>query len=685
MSAPDRAARWTRPAKRRAGVATLVIGAPLAAATALWSLPLAIVLLAATAVAAWRRARRFDRRWLVRRLDARHAAAQDSADLLFADPATLGPLQRLQLARVSQGIAEEATDLADPWPVGRIAAAWLAAGALVAAILLWPAAREEPLAPSDEGVARVPGVPALTGQRLRVVPPAYTGLPARDLATLDARVPAGSRIEWTLAFDPAPAAAALAFLDGRRVVLAPGARWRGATTLVRSGLYRVAPAGAPAGRLHRIDAVADQPPRVVVRAPRETLTLATPGQRGWTVAFEARDDYGVAAAARLVVTTASGEGEQVTFRERTLALSGSGAATARRFATTLDLPAMGLTGAGDLIAQLVVTDGARHVVRGPSLILRRKPPQSDLGTGLDVGVRVALPAYLTSQRQVIIDAQALLRERRRLSPAAFLARAQRIGDDQGALRMRYGNFLGGETEGASNAMPTSDAEAPAADVHSPDDGHDHGPAGTPLVGRAEDVLGEFGHAHDEGEAATLFDPETHARLTEAVDQMWQSEGALRGGDPARALPFANRALVLIKQVQQATRVFLAKVGSELPPIDAARRMTGKRDDIAPTMLALPARDGDEAAAARAWAAVDGVGRGDTAALDRFLAGAAVRDPLALAAARDAVRRDPACAACRARLRGLVWEALSRPPAGAARRAGASAAGRRYLDAIGGAR
>ncbi|MGJ3627498.1 hypothetical protein AB5I41_12005 [Sphingomonas sp. MMS24-JH45] len=75
------------------------------------------------------------------------------------------------------------------------------------------------------------------------------------------------------------------------------------------------------------------------------------------------------------------------------------------------------------------------------------------------------------------------------------------------------------------------------------------------------MLGEFGHAHDEGEASTLFDPETHARLTQAVDQMWQSEGALRLGDPARALPFANRALVLLKQVQQATRVFLAKVGS----------------------------------------------------------------------------------------------------------------------------
>ncbi|MGJ3627502.1 hypothetical protein AB5I41_12025 [Sphingomonas sp. MMS24-JH45] len=45
------------------------------------------------------------------------------------------------------------------------------------------------------------------------MPPAYTGLPARDLTSLDARMPAGSRLEWTLAFDP------------RRM----GRRWRSST------------------------------------------------------------------------------------------------------------------------------------------------------------------------------------------------------------------------------------------------------------------------------------------------------------------------------------------------------------------------------------------------------------------------------------------------------------------------
>jgi len=46
-----------------------------------------------------------------------------------------------------------------------------------------------------------------------------------------------------------------------------------------------------------------------------------------------------------------------------------------------------------------------------------------------------------------------------------------------------------------------------------------------------------------------------------------------------------------------------------------------------------------------------------------------------------VRRDPGCAACRARLRGLVWTALQPPQPHAARRPDADAAGRRYLEAL----
>jgi len=671
---------WLRPAKLRMAVIAVLAATPalLVVASVTWRLigPLAAFLAALLGVAimGWivhRRAARLTPDWLVRSWNARRPDLEDSSELLFADAAALGALPRLQRERLRGRLdAAPPPDLRPRWPGRTLTLAWALGLATAVALILWPHRQaSDTLAPSRDETPAAPGAPRLVGQRLRIVPPAYTRLPPRDLDRLDAKVPQGSRLIWTLAFAPEPGTASLVVLGGGSVPLAKaGESWRGAMLLGTSILYRIAPMSQ---HLHRIEAVADQPPAVTARTPSKTLTIATAGQRNWTLLFEASDDYGVAPQADLTVTVAAGEGENISFREHHLRLQGSGDPRRRRFAATLDLAALGFAGPGDLVAQLTVRDERTpgpQIARSPSLILRRLPPSATQGIGVDGALRATLPAYLRSQRQVIIDAEALLRQRRGMSAERFRDRAIAIGEDQAALRLRYGQFLGGEHEVHGAELPTSDA-APAT------------------LGREEDVLGEFGHAHDEGEAATLFDPRTRARLTEAVDQMWQSEGALRGGDPVRALPFANRALVLIKQVQQATRVFLAKVGgSELPPIDEARRMTGKRDDIAPAEPGLTARPFDAAAAA-AWAAIDGsAGEArDLTPLTRWFRAnrARVADPLAWDDALDRLRRDPACGACRDRLRGLVWRALPTPPVGAARRDGAGASGTRYLDALAG--
>lgn len=680
MSGEPLVRSWTRPARLRGTADDVALGLPVVLLAALlpgrlagWGAGLGVGLaaLAALVLAARVRSRRFGQAWLVTRLNATHPELEDSADLLLAAPDALGPLQRLQRARLEARLAGAPADLLPTRSAHRLALAWGTGLSAMAAIVLWPVQRPEALAPSSEGAVATPGVPRLIGQRLTVVPPVYTGLPARSLATLDARAPQGSRLVWTLAFAPRPRGATLVFLDGHRVPLAPeGERWTAALPLDHSALYRIALEGAPPARLHRLDAIADQPPRVAVRTPPRTLGIATAGQRAWSLVFTATDDYGVAPNARVRVTVAAGAGELVTFRERALNVAGTGPPRARRFAITLDLPALGFTGPGDLVAQLGVADtrpGAPQTARSPSLILRRLAPKATQASGLDAAVHTVLPGYLRSQRQVINDAVALLAERRALPPPKFGARAQSIGADQHALRMHYGDLVGQETESAAAPLTTA-APQPTA------------------LGRQEDVLAEFEEEKENPEAATLFDPATKARLSTAVDQMWQSELALNQADPARALPFANKALALLKQVQQATRMFLARVSTpELPAPDETRRLTGKRDALAPNDLAVPSREGSEAAAADAWSAIDGLGRGDPERVARWSReqGARVGDPLALQAALDAARRDPGCGACRDRLRALVWAGLRRPPPGTARRLPGDAAGRRYLMAIGG--
>ncbi len=312
-------------------------------------------------------------------------------------------------------------------------------------------------------------------------------------------------------------------------------------------------------------------------------------------------------------------GENVAFRERTIAIGGSGGAKRRRFAARIDLAAIGFGEPGDLVAQLIVADNrapAPQLVRGPSLILRR-PAAALAESGIEASVRRVMPAYFTSQRQIIIDAEALIAQRGKLAPDAFVARSDAIGADQRLLRLRYGQFMGEETGGgATAAMPTSDAEEGAEEgaeqgsETAGHDDHDHAgaPPASPAFGAIGDVTAEYGHTHDESEAATLLDPGTRATLRKVLDAMWQSERALRQGEPRRALPFANTALKFLKQVQQATRIFLQRTGTQLPPVDEARRLTGKRDGIAQPVLPVLVVPAGDAVPAAAWRALAGAAR-----------------------------------------------------------------------------
>ena len=698
MSALPPLARWTAAARRRSWIDDALTGAPvvlLAAATA-WRLagaPLA-ALIAAVGVAAglmlaFARARRFDRTWLVRRLDALRPDLEDSADLLFAGGA-LSPLQALQRRRLETRVATApGPDLRPAWSIRRMLIAWGLAGLALAAIWLWP--RAAAMSPAAEGPPPAPGVPHLTAFRLRVTPPAYTGLPARDLTALDGRVPQGSRLDWTLRFAPQPRAAALAPPDGSGLPLRrAGGDWSVALTLDRSWLYRVAPAGAPAfpaTPLHRLDATPDEPPRISVLQPARSLSLVSPGQRLWPLVFEATDDYGVAADARLHLTFAEGEGEEVKFRERTLVIHGTGPPRRRRFTAALDYAALGFTRGGDLVAQLMVDDNrapSPQTTSSPSLILRWPSASEPPGEGLDAAVKTVLPAYLRSERQIIIDAEQLLRDRRGLDPKRFLARSDGLGADQQGLRLRYSQFLGGENEHAENALPTDDADEAAPPTTPAAPG---APPPPKTFGVEGDTLHAYGHAHDQPEA-DLLEPNTRAKLKAAVDQMFGAETRLRQGDPAAALPYANAALVLIKQVQQSERIFVAHTGLQPPPIDESRRLTGKRDGVQRDGLALDAAAPADPAPAAAWRALaDTPGATDApdlAALERWLASdtAAGVDRLGFAADIDAVRRDPRCLACRRALRARLWTALRRPPPHVARRREADAVGFRYLDALG---
>jgi hypothetical protein len=643
-------------------------GAALAAAVAL-----------VAAACAYRWMRRYDLRWVVRQLESAQPAFEDSLDLLLgertAGPANEPGLAGLQRVRL-RGRLERlpAPDLRPAYPRRALGIAWIAAALIGAAALWGPGLLGEWRAAAR---ARGPaaGNPAEFAASLAITPPAYTHLGVQTTNTLDAKAPEGSQVAFALRPPTSegrssPNRVALAFHDGSRVELHDEAGvWRGARVVTAAGLYRIEIDGvtAAAERLHRLDVIPDRPPEIVVRTPDHTLTQLTKGQKTWNLAFEASDDYGLGQA-ELTIAHAQGSGENIKTTQQTLTLEGEGDERHREYQKTLDLAALGFTEGDDLVVSLSVVDnrpGTPNRTRSASFILRWPAQIETQSEGMEGLVQKTLPAYFTSERQLIIDSEALVAQRAELAAARFASRSDELGVEQKTLRLRYGEFLGEESE--------------------PDAEHDAGTTPTSKTfGDAGNVTAEYGHMHDKPEAATLLDPDTRRLLKGAINEMWQAELNLRQAAPDQALPYEYKALEFIKQVQQAERIYLARSGVQLPQVDPNRRLTGERTGLKDHDLSVPAATTEDSPLPELWAAL----RGDTATPDwaRFDAWvrahqATLPDALDLLAAADRAQHEPNCASCRTELLARLWPLLPPPAAALQPRVLPDAEGNAYLQAL----
>ncbi|GAA0715807.1 hypothetical protein [Dokdonella soli] len=703
-----------------APVAALIV---LAARTAGTGFASAAALAGAVALVALARraSRSIDDTWIARRLDSASPVMEDSAALLFDREAALSNLQRLQQARLRTRFAGFTADLRPAWPARAFAASALLALVILALAVAWPAREHGTSAASDSPRASErKNATAIAHAELAIEAPAYTRVPARSEAALETKAPEGAHLRWRLRFDPLPQAVTLQFHDGSRVALvSDGADWIGERVLTTSSLYRIALDGVPAladDRLYRLDAIADQPPEIRVIQPAKTLTLLEAQQKTWDLAFEASDDYAIARA-DLSITLAQGTGENIAFKEKTVALTpaltppsapqtvppspamrerdGREPPVTVRYSYRLDLAALGLSMGDDVIVRIAVGDNREptpNTTRSASFILRWPVDASSESAGLEGIVQKTMPAYFRSQRQIIIDSEALLADKPSLDDTKFLARSDALGVDQKILRLRYGQFLGEESETHAEQMQESphaahDAGRPTqadalAAAHEAQE-RELPTSTSTKFGEEGNTLAEYGHVHDIAEAATLLDPDTKATLKSALAEMWQAELHLRQGRPDEALPYEHRALEFIKQVQQSTRIYLARVGLELPAPDETRRLSGDRKGLIDRTGTLGTAEAGDMTIAELWRTLADGGTPDWNAAETWIHAheATLPDALGVLAALDTARRDPACADCRAQLGRLLWPLLPVPAAGTAPRATPDAAGRAYLDAL----
>ncbi|GAC1601236.1 MAG: DUF4175 domain-containing protein [Hymenobacter sp.] len=659
------------------------------------------------------------------RLDRQFPGLEDSTGLLLRHPEELNLLEQLQQQRVAQRLHElgEAGALTLPVPFRW---AGLGAGLLLAvsaAVWHFPIPFK-PARPAGIAVHFSGSPPAEAGQTparvletvVRVTPPAYTRQAAFAPGQASFQCPQGSRVRWQVRVSQPGRPGPVLELGRQQVRLQPVAGQAGAffteQILTAPVLYRLRYAGTVSDD-YAVDVRPDQAPVVRLQTPKPFTLVAFGQQPEVPVRATVSDDYGLSRA-ELVITVAQGRGEAVKFREVRRDLSAGLGSSARQatLVNQLNLPRLGLTYGDELYFYVSARDNAGHSARTDSYLVQwQDTAVADSAPDVGRGVKVA-PAYFRSQRQLIIDTEKLLADKPRLDAATLAGRANGLGFDQQTLRLRYGKFMGEEVEqgigAAAQHSPIAEEEVAPADHPAPtaeaDEHHEPPPSSSPAkaspTAETDAMMEPYIHRHDDAETADFLEPAVKAKLRAVLDQMWAAELRLRTSQPAAALPYEYRALRLLKQVQQQTRVYVKKAGFVPPPLpEATLRLTGELAGAAvphrQQALATPTTQPAVRAALR-WLAANPplapTRPADARLLEQagaVLAGAALQRPGVYLPALHALRRlvadvragRPTCPECRPPVERALTDVLTAPALAPAPIAAPDRLARRYFQEL----
>jgi hypothetical protein len=540
-----------------------------------------------------------------RYLDRLLPELEESCGLLLRADAELGPLEKLQAIRTA-GLLNR---LSTPHPLRKklLSAAGVLALAVALSIGIVAAAgrgRDGATATVASGVrdpaqAEVASAPAIRTVSVRITPPAYTGRPVRYQSELALRVEEGALLTWELSTTVGVDSLQFIFNDTARLSLQPvnagRTLWKLTAPAIRSGFYQVrtgvrtgvrmgagtgvttgattgARTGAWLSTLYKLEVQADEPPQVVILAPKAYTVVDYGEPTKIPLVVQLKDDYGISDAS-IMATVSSGKGEAVKFKEQEIRWSRSftGDQPMYSLSKTLDLTALGLKPGDELYFYCRAKDNKGQETRTDMYIISLTDTAQLMSLeGMTMATDVK-PEYFRSERQIIIEAEQLLKEKDTIALTAFQNRSNDLGIDQKLLRLRYGKFLGEEAEEGQPGGGPSDTTNFGA------------------FGDATKILDVFTDKHDNAEDASFFEPAVKQQLKATLNEMWKAELQLRTFRPKEALPYAYKALRLLKDLQQQSRSYVAKTGVRVTPLNPAKRETGDLAGIeAPVQKAMTA-------------------------------------------------------------------------------------------------
>ncbi len=504
-------------------------------------------------------------------LNQQYAILEDSSDLLLKDADSLNILEQLQVNKISKSI--NSITVKSPYSKGLYQASTIALVIVLVSIsttkFISHSVSVKALDISKSTTKKEVALPEIQFFTVSIQPPSYTNKPSTTQSSFNLKLPVGSGIKWQLHTTSKAQVISFTFNDSLKVSLhatnTDKTVWQLTKTITQSGFYQVNIDGKLSD-LYQIETIKDATPIITVISPKPNTVIDFGQPTKVPLHLTIVDDYGISDA-YISATIASGSGEAVKFKEQKIALATNFQSAQLNYSIQqiIDLKKLAMQPGDELYFYIKAIDNLKQESRSDIFIITL-PDTAQLMSleGLANSVNFK-PEIFRSERQIIIDAEQLLKDKDTISLASFKQRSNNLGIDQKLLRLRYGKYLGEENE-SNQGIDNVEAL----------DAKEFGD-GTAMMDAVTDK-------HDNAEDATFLDADTKKRLKAVLNEMWSTELQLRTFKPQDALPFAYKALRLLKDLQQSSRVYVAKTSLKTTPLKPEKRLSADLSKILPPSI-----------------------------------------------------------------------------------------------------
>ncbi len=451
-------------------------------------------------------------------------------------------------------------------------------------------------------------IPQLIETNIAIQYPSYTGKGTSNTTNPNIKAVEGSRIIWNLEFDGDVKEVEMDLMGERIRFTKNQESYRLTKTLEASGFYSFTfkdlEGNDYVSDLYSLEMVTDEPPMVQIEGLDNYTYFEFDDDKRLILSTNISDDFGIDDA-YIIATVSKGSGESVKFREETVRFDRAIPKGNKRIQLKqpLDLDALKMDPGDELYFYVEALDQKTptpNIARSETYFaVIRDTITDEFAVEGNLGVDL-MPDYFRSQRQLIIDTEKLIADRPNISEKDFKFRSNELGFDQKQLRLKYGQFMGDETEmQAAPGQVSSTENEGDDDDHAGEEGeedlldgyshkhdsenehnlveeHDHE---SEAQEEEEDPLHNYVHNHSDPEASTLFEKSLKAKLRDALSIMWDAELHLRLYEPEKSLPYQYDALKIIQDIKNSARIYVHRIGFDPPPIKEENRLSGDIEDI----------------------------------------------------------------------------------------------------------